>query len=284
MIYLILIKGISMTYRRTHRKGIGLIIVIIIMLLAAVALAGMAAYIQNASALTSVRLMRQQALFASMNGIALDLFGSSNVPEYGKFRDTGPAGGFANLKFKSVMDRDLIRIDASRPYISFTGDYWQISNVYLYSYFDTYTRQVPTTSVTINKVKIEWYETGNTNSLKGIQWVVKDGSGIVYSTTSQEGTYSSGEVVNLQTPVTIRDYCKFAYLTLSFQDRVPTSAIVIATFYFDTPPPNTRKAVLLYRGYSGNNEYCVTATGIAYGKYKRTLMATYDVATFVSTS
>ena len=258
---------------KARRKGIGLIIVIIIMLLAALALAGMAAYIQNASALTSVRIMRQQALSAAMYGLALDIDPSIKEYYYGKCRNIS-IPGCSNLRYDIVTDRDLVRINASGPCISFSGGYWQVSNVYLLGPLPGKYSTVDTLSVAINKIKVEWYETGNINSLKCIQWVEKNAQGIVLSTTSQIGTYSSGQEVALNPSIVLQN--NYMFLALSFQDRIPPTAIVIVTFYFDSPPPNERRTVIFDRGYSGNDESSVTSTGIVDGKYKRTLVATID--------
>lgn len=252
-------------------KGMALIVVIVIMTVIAAAVAGIATYIANSFMLTAMRDARQKALYAAESGIhaLISMYADNkakNKPYYlWKLKNYVIDSAYPGVTFNAGNQANFLQANATNPLISVitrpSGIYYVVGNIYFYNHGDQ--------TITADRAKVEWYNMGSLgNILK--QMEIGD--------TSWFGAWLPGRTITLDPPLILAPRRLYGHIgSWYFQSAVPADAIVIVTLFFTDG--SKRKAVIMNKGYSGNNEFSITSTGIVKGKvdWKRTIEATYDI-------
>ena len=246
------------------RKGFALVVVIILILVIAAIMLGLASFVVNSEYLVTSRAARETALYDAQAGIywaLIDYITDSSITKVTSDSSLGVGS------YKVGKDANLLLIDADRPLGITTTS---LTNIGL--------ANIGTSSVIINRVVMQWSFGGNITRV-----TLGGASGPGYSWT---GTKTSPADIILSTPYTIAAAGTYANNSFLFSSAVPLNAVISATFYC-SGDGSSREAMLYNNGRSGNKEFSITATGkVAAGKltWKRTIEATYDVGTSKITS
>lgn len=260
-----------MVYKTPARKGIALILVIIIMVVAAIVVFGIASYISNSLALNIAKVSREQAIFAAQAGIYASIYDYNVDPSQPYWSKITSQNLSDNIYYSAGRDADFLLTSAANTRLSGnrTLQNFALGNINA------------TQPIIINSVKVEW--TGFAGNLTQIY---------LGGSTRWSGSASPGTFVTLASPFTINAKELFAKEddnSLTFSRNIAGGSSIVATFRFDYGPTpagdgSSRKAMLY--GTGKKNEFSVTSTGEVRGSinWKRTLEATYDACAGVITS
>lgn len=251
------------------RNGIALIVVIIIVALTAFALTGAAISIANAARLTTLRMDRLKAYNAAQYGVmwAVREYAMNGIGDYMAgmryLRNYNIGFGESVSVFKSKIEPITITAsninrsvyDATISNIIFTN---RGSNAYFGG------------SATVTKLDIAWYNM--TATLTSAKW---NSTALSVTSTASKATVTVNKSLAAKTPT---GPFVPASLSLTFTSNVPSDAVIVMTTYArDGSAEVSKRTVLLNTdGYSGNNEFTITATGKC-GAAKRTIEAAFDV-------
>ena len=246
------------------RKGFALIITIILILIVAAIMLGIASFIVNSEYLITAKTAREVALYDAQAGIYWSLIDYITDGSITKVTSDSSVGIGS---YKVGKDANLLLVDADLPRGITTTS---LTNIGL--------TNIGTSSITINRVVMQWGFGGNITRV-----TLGGASGPGYSWT---GTKTSPADITLTTPYTIAAAATYANNNFTFSSSIPLNAVISVTFYC-SGDGSSREAMLYNNGRSGNKEFSITATGKSVaGKWtwKRTIEATYDVGTSKITS
>lgn len=238
-----------------NRSGIALILVIAVILIVAIMVAGITAFVSGSLMLNSVRSSMEKALYAAQAGIYAAIYDYLADPANPYWRKARDIVMIPNVSYSVGKDADFLLVDA---------DYPDLYNAIVrrINLFNTNDNQ----SITVDRMALEWANFPGASLTQ-----ITLGGRRCWS-----GSAKSGEMVTLSRRFRLDARQSATGVTTNawqFSSNIPKEAMIEATFYFTDG--SSRKALLYNMGRSGNLEFSVTATGRS-GSWKRTVEATYD--------
>lgn len=247
----------------SHKKGIALIAVIIIILITAIAVLGIVVFISNSLLLNVARASMEGAIFAAQAGVYAAIYDYLATPSQAYWSKATNVNIIGNVYYHIGRDANFLLVDADNPQTAnSSGTNNRLQRILLSNINQTQ-------AIRVNRMRVEWYNfTGNLNQI------------VLGGTTRWSGTATSGQPITLNSIFTLNARQAFTGTTSNtwrFTTTIPNNAIILVTFSF--ADNSTRKAYLFNNGRSGNNEFSITATGEVRGaaRWRRTIEATYDV-------